>query len=109
MTIKNYNDDIILVDLPNGHHIAKELNDVNHIVSEKPGRDIIIDFINVDMLTSANLSNLMILHNLLKEQGRKLILCNVSFLTKCIFTVAGLDVIFNFTEGQNAALQAVQN
>ena len=41
------------------------------------------------------------------EHGRELILCNVSYVTKYIFTVANLDKIFEFVDDKLAALAAV--
>jgi len=46
--------------------------------------------------------------NLLQERGSQLILCNVAIVTKYIFTVAGLDKVFDFVDDHLAALAAVQ-
>jgi anti-anti-sigma regulatory factor len=44
----------------------------------------------------------------LQEHERQLILCNVAIMTKYIFTVAGLDEVFDFVDDHFAALAAVQ-
>jgi anti-anti-sigma regulatory factor len=51
----------------------------------------------------------MILRNLLQEHGRQLVLCNVAVMTKYIFTVAGLDKIFDFVDDRLAASAAIQS
>ena len=107
MGTQNLSEDVLLVTLPSEEpQIANELKSVNNIVSERGGCNVIVDFSGVEVLTSSSISNLIILHKLLDEHNRKLILCNVAFVTKCIFTVAGLDQIFNFADDPSAALSA---
>jgi anti-anti-sigma regulatory factor len=111
MRIKNLSKDVLLVELPSkSPKITHELKVVNEAVSKKKSnRDVIIDFSRVEIINSSNISNLLILHNLLQNSGHRLIFCNVSTVTKCIFVVAGLDKVFDFTGEQPAALMAVQN
>ncbi len=111
MGIKNLSKDVLLVVLPSkGPKIAHELKAVNEAVSKKKGnRDVVIDFSRVEIINSSNISNLLILHNLLKNSGHRLIFCNVSTVTKCIFVVAGLDKVFEFSDDQPATLAAVEN
>ncbi len=111
MGIKNLLKDVLLVVLPSKNpKITNELKAVNEAVSKKKGkRDVIIDFSRVEIMNSSNISNLLILHNLLQNSGHQLIFCNVATVTKCIFVVAGLDKVFDFTDDQPAALMAVQD
>jgi anti-anti-sigma factor len=110
MGIQNLSEDVILVDLPlKEPQIADELKAVNETVSSKPDLDVIIDFSRVEIITSSSIGNLIILRNLLHERGRRLILCNMASVTKCIFVVAGLKDIFEFVDDKSAALAAVQH
>ncbi len=110
MGIQNFSEDVILVDLPlKEPQIADELKAVNEFVSGKPDLDVIIDFSRVEIMTSSSIGNLIILRNLLHERGRRLILCNMASVTKCIFVVAGLKDIFEFVDDKSAALAAVQH
>jgi len=111
MGIKNLSKDVLFVELPSKNpKIAHELKAVNEAVSKKKGnRDVVIDFSRVEIMNSSNISNLLILHNLLQNSGHRLIFCNVATVTKCIFVVAGLDKVFDFTDEQPAALMAVQD
>jgi len=111
MGTKNLSKDVLLVVLPSkGPKISHELKAVNETVSKKKGnQDVVIDFSGVEIINSANISNLLILHNLLQNSGHRLILCNVATVTKCIFVVAGLDKVFDFIDDQPAALAAVQS
>jgi len=109
MGIQNLlSEDVLVVELPSKEpNIADELKAVNETVSNKPDCDVIIDFSGVELITSSSISNLLILRNLLSEHGHRLILCSVAVITKCIFTVAGLDEVFDFVSDQPAALAAV--
>jgi anti-anti-sigma regulatory factor len=109
MGIENIGEDVILVTLPAEPRITDELKHINEIVSKRNDCDVIIDFSNVEIITSFSISNLMILRSLLHEPEHQLIFCKVSVPTKCIFTVAGLDTIFKFAEDKDAALAAVQH
>ena len=110
MGIKNLSKDALLVELPSkSPQIAHELKAVNEAISKKGDRDVIVDFSRVEIINSANISNLLILHNLMQNSGHRLIFCNVATVTKCIFVVAGLDKVFDFTDEQPAALMAVQD
>jgi len=108
MGIQNISENVVLVALPPEPQIGEELRAVNKMVSTRCDFDVIIDFSRVEILISPNISNLLILHNWLDGCGRKLILYNVSFITKCIFDVAGLDTLFNFADDKSAALAALQ-
>lgn len=108
MGIQSLSEDVLVVELPSKEpNIADELKAINETVSNKGDCDVIIDFSQVEIITSSSISNLLILRNLMSEHGRRLILCNVAVVTKCIFTVAGLNDIFEFVNDQPAALAAV--
>lgn len=109
MGIKNLSKDVLLVELPSkSHRIANELKAVNEAVSKKGDCDVIIDFSRVEIINSANISNLLILHNMQQGTGRRLILCNVATVTKCIFVVAGLNEVFNFSDDTASAMATVE-
>ena len=108
MGIQSLSEDVLVVELPSKEpDIADELKAINETVSKRGDCDVIIDFSGVEIVTSSSISNLLILRNLVSEQGRQLILCNVAVVTKCIFTVAGLNEVFEFVDDQPAALAAV--
>jgi len=110
MGIQNLSEDIILVEMPPGtSKIAEELKAVNKTVSKKAACDVIIDFSKVEIINSSNISNLLILRSLLQESKRRLILCNVTTVTKCIFVVAGLSEIFVFADNRSVALATIKS
>jgi anti-anti-sigma factor len=108
MGIENLSDDVFLVTLSKEPELRHELEAVNETISNDGGRDVVIDFTGVELLTSSSISNLIILHNLLQDQGHNLVLCNVSLPTKGLFNVAGLSGLFEFAEHKYAALAKLQ-
>jgi anti-anti-sigma factor len=109
MAIQNFSKNVLFVDLPSKEpHIGNELKNLNETVSTRSDCDVVIDFFRVEIMNSSSIGNLMILRNLLQEHKRQLILCNVSTMTKYIFTVTGLDKVFDFVDDRSAALSAVQ-
>ena len=104
MSVQNLCDSVTLVVLPKEPQIGEELKTVNERTEGGCEGDVIVDFSGVDTITSASLSNLLILHKMLQERGRRLVLCSVSFLTKCIFTVSDLHKVFDFADTRSAAL-----
>lgn len=106
MTIEHLSDEVLLVVLQKEPGLRQELETINQSVDNPPEHgdyDVIIDFARVEVLTSSSISNLVILHNLLAERGRKLILCNVGLPTKGLFNVVGLEGFFNLAEDKFAA------
>ena len=109
MGIRNLSENIIVVDLPSDRsERADELKNLNETISNKCRCDVIVDFINVEIINSWNISNLLILRSMLEDAGHKLVLCNVSTITKCIFVVAGLSEVFVFADNRSAALDTVR-
>lgn len=107
MIIEQVDDSLIYVTLPRTPNVNRELEPVNDMIITGHLCNVILDFTLVDVITSSSISTLLILQNLLKENGRQLILCNVSFLTKCEFTTVGLSHFFRFVENKSAALKAL--
>ncbi|MHC4913194.1 MAG: STAS domain-containing protein [Planctomycetota bacterium] len=70
--------------------------------------DVVVDFSNVDIVTSSSLSKLLKLRKLLADCGHRLVFCNVAAATRGIFTVTGLDGIFELAEDKFVALASLQ-
>ncbi|UCC97202.1 MAG: hypothetical protein JSW66_15310 [Phycisphaerales bacterium] len=110
MGIANLSDEIILVDLPSeGSARADELKKANDIIGKNCTCDVVVDLSKVEIIHSWNISNLLILRSLLQDAGRQLILCSVTTVTRCIFTVAGLSEVFVFADDRSAALEMIRS
>ncbi len=109
MTIQNLTDEIILVELPKASlSIGDELETLNQTISENDRCDVILDFSEVEILVSTNISHLLILKKLLEDQEKHLFLCNVAPLTKRIFQISGLASMFNFVSDKTEAIKAIR-
>jgi anti-anti-sigma factor len=109
MGIQNFSDDVLFVDLPSKEpYISNELKNLNEVIVTRSDCDVVVDFFRVELITSSSISNLMILRKLLQDHGRQLILCNVAVMTKYIFTVAGLDKVFDFVDDRFSALATME-
>ena len=89
--------------------VAEQLKELNGDLNDRSDLDVVIDFSNVEIVNSSNISNLLILRGLLEERGRKLILYNVKTITKCIFVVAGLADFFVFLDNVQDVLKELQS
>ena len=110
MSIQTLSEHVIFVTLPgNEPERGDELRNIVEVIDTRGNCDVIISLIRAELITSLNISGFMILRDLLNKQGRHLILCQVGFLTKCIFTVAGLGKHFNFADDKSAALEYLRS
>ena len=109
MGIKNLSENIMLVTVPTDRlERTDELKNINEVISEKTECDVIIDFEGVEIINSWNISNLLILRDMLEKAGHKLVLCNINTATRCIFVVAGLSETFVFADDRSAALEIIK-
>ena len=107
MGIQNWSEDVILVSLAKEPQMGEELEAVIEMVSEKD-HDVVIDFADVDIVTSSSIAKLLKLRKGLKDSGRRLVFSSISARTKGIFTVTGLEGVFEFVEDQFLALAGLQ-
>ena len=110
MAIQTLSEDVIFVSLSGKEpERGDEIKNVIEIIDTRGNCDVIISLIRAELITSLNIGGLLKLRDLLNKQGRHLILCHTGFLTKCIFTVAGLKKHFNFAEDKSAALEYLRS
>ena len=108
MEIRNLSNDVLLITIRKGQHSCNELTSANQIIAEQGNYDVIVDFSGLEIVTSLIIGRLIELRNLLRQRGHRLILCNVHFLSKCVFRVVGLRSVFEFAEDKSAALAALE-
>jgi anti-anti-sigma factor len=109
MGFQNWSDDIILVDLPREPRMRSELKTLVEIVRDRGDCDVVVDFSSVDIMTSTSISGLLRLRKLLTDCGHRLIFCSVPAATRSVFSVVGLDEVFEFADDKFTALAAIQS
>ena len=108
MGIQNWSEEIVLVDLPAEPEMGEELKTVTQMVRDRGDCEVVVDFSKVDIVTSSSLSKLLRLKKLMSDCGHRLVFCNVAPATKGIFTVTGLDGIFEIVDDKFVALASLQ-
>jgi anti-anti-sigma factor len=78
--------------------IVGELKALNETVRQRGGCDVVINFSQVDIVTSSSLSALLRLHKLVHDSGHALTLCCLSPATQGILAVTGLKGVFDIRE-----------
>lgn len=104
MGIKDWSKDTILIDLLQEPDMKNELETALVMVRGRSNCDVVIDFSDVNIVTSSSMSSLLKLRKMLLDNGHKLILCSVSPATKGIFMVTGLDGNFEFANDKSEVL-----
>lgn len=107
--IQHFAENVLLVTLPEQPQQDDELEEVSRILSEKVDHDVMVDFSEVELLTSETLCRLMILDRLLRGYGRVLIVYNVSSEIKHVFIRTGLETVFEFAEDELAAFRHIRS
>ena len=106
MSLRHLSDEIILVTAPKEPLLCQKLMQINEVlISGNADSDVIIDFAQVKLITSASLSNLILLHKSLAEKNKRLILCNLAFESKCIIRTAGLHNLFHIVPNIKNAVE----
>jgi len=108
VAVQHFSHDVLLIALPAQPTQGDELDEVSKILSEKVDHDLIVDFSEVQLLTSETLCRLMILDRLLRGFGHMLILCNVSAEIKHVFIRTGLVTVFEFAKDPLAAFEHIR-
>lgn len=76
------------------------------LVDEAGRRKILLNFANVEFLSSAALGKLITLNKKLQAAGGRLILCNIDPQIYEVFEITKLNKLFNIQKEEQSALQA---
>lgn len=102
ITVVNFTDRKIL-DEQNIQLIGEQLFS---LVDESHRKKILLNFGNVEYLSSAALGKLITLNKKLQSVGGRLILCNIDPQIYEVFEITKLNKLFNIHKEEQAALQA---
>ena len=105
VTVVNFTDKKIL-DEQNNQVIGEQLFS---LVDEDGRRKILLNFGNVEYLSSAALGKLITLNKKLQAAGGKLILCNIDPQIYEVFEITKLDRFFKIVKEEQAALQEARD
>ena len=108
MGVQNWSDNIILVNLAPEPQTGEELQMAIERVTDNGSFDVVVDFAQVGIITSSSIAKLLKLRKAVEGGDRRLVISTVSKQTKGVFTVTGLDDIFDFVDDQFVALAGLQ-
>ena len=107
MRMQIWSEGVILVELPDEPETSKALESVIRRVLHRDDCDVVVDFRRVTIVTSRSLAPLLVLRELLRYHGKRLLLCSLSCSAKDVFSVTALDGVFEFRNDKDNALAAL--
>ncbi len=108
MGIQEWSENVLLVTIAPEPDMCDELKTITDMVRQRTGSSVVIDFSEVDIVTSSSLAQLLRLQKMLDDNGQQFIVCGMSKRTQSIFSVTGLDKVFEFAEDKFTALAEMQ-
>jgi anti-sigma B factor antagonist len=102
VTVVNFVDKKIL-DEQNIQIIGEQLFD---LVDNQGKKKILLNFSNVEFLSSAALGKLITMNKKAQQAGGKLVMCNIAREILEVFEITKLDTLFKIFKDEQAALQA---
>ena len=102
VTVVNFIDRKILDE----QNIQKIGEDLFSLVDELGRKKILLNFGNVEYLSSAALGKFITLNKKVQASGGKLILCNIDANIYEVFEITKLNKLFNILKEEQGALQA---
>jgi anti-anti-sigma factor len=108
MTIHNLSQNVVLVELHREPIMQDDLKASADIIRQRGDCDLILDFSDVDIMTSSSLAQLLRMRQMMLDCGHRLILCGVNSFTRSAFKVTGLEGIFELVDDKAAASAELQ-
>ncbi len=107
MSIQNWSDDIMVVELSDDPVFTDDLTAVMEEMERAP-RHVVLNFGSVGFLNSSNIAKLLKLRKILITESGRLVLCGVNTQVWGVFQVTGLEKIFECTGDTATALATLQ-
>lgn len=108
MAIQNLSESVLLVTLPKEPQWADDLFTIHKAVSDEADSDVVVDFSDVEILTSESICRLMMLNTLLDSFGHQVVLCGLPAMVRNVFARLGLTDVFAFAPDKDSALKVIQ-
>lgn len=108
MGIQDWSENVLLVTVAPEPDMCEELKTVTEVVRQRKKCSVVMDFSDVDIVTSSSLAQLLRMQKTLDDINQQFVVCGVSKRTKSIFEVTGLDKVFEFVEDKFTALAGLQ-
>jgi len=107
MGIQKWSDDITVLELSDDPQFAEEVNTVLEDLDAQPV-DLVLNFAGVSFINSSNVALMLRMRKKMMTLERRLVLSDITPQVWSVFSVTGLDRIFEFTKDVSTALASVQ-
>ena len=108
MGIQYWADDVLIVDLPPEPEMGEVLDDVLEVLYEKDSCAVLIDFSEVDIVSSSSLSKMLALRRQIWGSRYRIVFCCVDPATEGILVAAGIDECFELADDRFSALTTIE-
>ena len=108
MSIENWSDNILKVELQDDPGFTDDLTALLDQVEAKDNVSVVLSFPGVNYLNSSNIAKLLKLRKKLLNNRQKLVLCGINTNVWGLFLVTGLDNVFDFADSVATGLATVQ-
>lgn len=108
MPVKDWSDDILLVELSNDPTFTEDIIAAIERLKSRPTQDAVLSFQSVTLINSSNLAKLLKLRRIIVQNEQQLRLCCINSHVWGTFLTTELDKIFNFTDDVATALTSLQ-
>lgn len=108
MSIENWSENILVVELQNDPGFTDDLTTLFDHVENNQDTDVVLNLSGVTYLNSSNIAKLLKLRKKLVANKRRLVICGIQTNVWGVFLVTGLDKVFEFADNVATALATVQ-
>jgi len=108
MGIQEWSENVLLVTIAPEPDMCDELKTVTDMLRQRKKCGVVIDFSDVDIVTSSSLAQMLRLQKVLDDMDQQMVICGTSKRTRSIFEITGLDKVFEFVEDKFTALAGFQ-
>ncbi|MCH8147063.1 MAG: STAS domain-containing protein [Planctomycetes bacterium] len=109
MSVRDWSESIVLVDLQDDPQFGDDLNAAQDLIRKRNGSDLVLDMSGVNYLNSSNIARLLKIRKLLQTDAPgRMKLCGMNTSVWGVFLVTGLDKIFDFCDDVPSGLASLQ-
>ena len=108
MSVENWSEDILVVELQDDPAFSDDVKAVTDQVDGRKDVDVVLNFAGVNYLNSSNIAKLLKLRKKLHACKHRLVLCGIDTNVWGLFLVTGLDKVFDFADNLAMGLATVQ-
>ena len=108
MATSNLTEQVLLITLPSRPQASSDIERATRKITAKAPRHVIIDFSQVQIVSSSTISELLIIENHLHELNRHLILCCLPQKIETLLTSVGLQSLFQIANDSLEAFEMLE-